>query len=129
MNGRYAYVIGGSGLFDPLLDFFLADLLRESASQQRVHYLIELAATGEDAPAIVKNIQNEGVQLEGFASYFLPCFFTAQENESMAQVASRPPPPLPNKFVLWKDIRVLSALALGRDAVPQMALVARILAV
>lgn len=47
MNGRYALLVDSLGVFDPPLYFFLADLLRESAvSQQRVHYFIELAATG-----------------------------------------------------------------------------------
>lgn len=69
MNDRYTFVVGGFGIFDPLLDGLLADLLRESAiCQQRVHYIVKLATTGEDAPAIVQHIQNKGIKLEGFVS-------------------------------------------------------------
>lgn len=118
MNGRYAFVVSRLDVFDPLLDVFLVDLVRESTvCQQRVHYLVKLATTGDDSPAIVQNIQNKGIQLEGFASsadlsaierdrgsqrnsHFLPRFFTTQENESTAQVACRPLPSFTNDFML-----------------------------
>lgn len=47
MNGRYALLTGSFCIFDPLLDFFLADLFGELAvSQEAVHYFFELSATG-----------------------------------------------------------------------------------
>lgn len=41
-------------IFDLLLDFFLADLFGElDVGQEPVHYSVELAATGNGAPAVV----------------------------------------------------------------------------
>lgn len=47
-------------------------------------------------------------------SHFLPCFFAAQKNESTAQVVSRPPPPLPNKFVLMERYSGFVRLCFGK---------------
>lgn len=69
MNGGYALPVDRTGVFDPLLDFLLAYLHRESAvRQQYIRDVVELPATGYGTPAVVQKIQNKTVQLKGFAS-------------------------------------------------------------
>ena len=121
MNGRYALLVDRTCVFDPLLDFLLAYLHRESAvRQQYIHNVVELPATGYCTSAVVQKIQKKRVQLEGFASaagssakvtqpkqsrgteHFVACFLAAQKNKSTPQGTPRPPPPFTNEFMLME---------------------------
>lgn len=66
---RYGLLVDRTCVFDPLLDFLLAYLHRESAvRQQYIHNVVELPTTGYCTSAVVQKIQKKRVQLEGFAS-------------------------------------------------------------
>lgn len=47
MKDKFVLLVGTTGVFDPLLDFLLADLYREFAvRQQHIHNVVGLPATG-----------------------------------------------------------------------------------